>query len=185
MKKKIILISLIAIVLIAGLFVLTGCGNKNNENTTSNIKNSSTEKNDVAYVEIGNDKYKLQSKSELNELHYLENYVDFNTDFMQVGDFLYADPPYLISCGSYNDGKRGFEGWSEEDDLALYEKLDTLSDNGVSFALSNVIRHKGAENTNLIEWAERYDIHYINASYANSNYQARESETVEVLITNY
>ncbi len=80
MKKKIILISLIAIVLIAGLFVLTGCGNKNNENTTSNIKNSSTEKNDVAYVEIDNDKYKLQSKSELNELHYLENYVDFNTD---------------------------------------------------------------------------------------------------------
>ena len=116
---------------------------------------------------------------------HIGNFRDFDTDFMQIGDFLYADPPYLISCGSYNDGRRGFEGWSEDDDLALYEKLDQLNINGVRFALSNVIRHKGTENTTLIEWSEQYNTHYLNASYANSNYQARESETVEVLITNY
>ena len=113
------------------------------------------------------------------------NFRDFNTEFMGAGDFLYADPPYLISCGSYNDGKRGFEGWKENDDLALYEKLDDLNDRNIRFALSNVIRHKGVENNSLIEWANRYHTHYLNASYANSNYQARASETVEVLITNY
>lgn len=39
------------------------------------------------------------------------NFRQLNLDFMGPDDFLYADPPYLISCGSYNDGKRGFNGW--------------------------------------------------------------------------
>ena len=118
------------------------------------------------------------------ELH-TGNFRDFNTRFMVKGDFLYADPPYLISCGSYNDGKRGFEGWNENDDIALFKKLDELNDRHIQFALSNVIKHKGIENRNLIEWANNYHTHYLNASYANSNYQAAASETVEVLITNY
>ena len=113
------------------------------------------------------------------------NFRDFNTEFMGAGDFLYADPPYLISCGSYNDGKRGFEGWKEHDDLALYEKLDGLNDRNIRFAMSNIIRHKGDDNNSLIEWAKGYHTHFLYASYANSNYQARASETVEVLITNY
>ena len=78
-KKLLIAIELIAVLGIS-IFALTGCGNKNDKNTTSNISNSSIEKSDVVYVTIGNDKYQLKSESELNELHYLENYVDFNTD---------------------------------------------------------------------------------------------------------
>lgn len=112
------------------------------------------------------------------------NFKDFDTDFMQPGDFLYADPPYLISCGTYNDGKRGFEGWGANDDAALYEKLDWLNRKKINFALSNVIEHKGISNDALKAWAEKYHIHYLNASYANSNYQASASETIEVLITN-
>lgn len=113
------------------------------------------------------------------------HFREFNTNFMEPGDFLYADPPYLISCGSYNDGKRGFEGWTKEDDSALFEKLDNLNFNGINFAFSNVLRHKGLNNEELIDWAQNYNIHYLNADYSNSNYQATESETVEVLITNY
>lgn len=113
------------------------------------------------------------------------NFKEFHLDFMQQGDFLYADPPYLISCGSYNDGKRGFEGWNADDDLLLFEKLDNLNQRGISFALSNVIRHKGQENAQLIDWANNYHIHYLNADYSNSNYQATTSETIEVLVTNY
>ena len=113
------------------------------------------------------------------------NFKDFDTRFMQHGDFLYADPPYLISCGTYNDGKRGFEGWNANDDHALYEKLDDLNSRGINFALSNVIQHKGTSNEVLRKWAEKYNMHYLTASYANSNYQAKESETIEVLITNY
>lgn len=118
------------------------------------------------------------------EFHVM-NFKEFDTTFMQPGDFLYADPPYLISCGTYNDGKRGFEGWNASDDKALYDKLDELDRRRVSFALSNVIRHKGTSNDALIKWAEKYHTHYLRASYANSNYQATTSETIEVLITNY
>lgn len=126
----------------------------------------------------------MHEKLQNIEFHIGE-FREFNTDFMNNNDFLYADPPYLISCGSYNDGKRGFAGWSANDDVALFEMLDSLNARHIRFALSNVIRHKGIENTRLLEWAGNYHIHNLNASYANSNYQATASETVEVLITNY
>lgn len=113
------------------------------------------------------------------------NFRHIDLEFMTPGDLLYADPPYLISCGSYNDGKRGFEGWNCNDDLALFEKLDYLNQRGVYFALSNVTKHKGKMNGTLIKWADNYNVHYVNADYSNSNYQATKSETVEVLITNY
>lgn len=117
--------------------------------------------------------------------YHAKNFRQFDTSFMSPGDFLYADPPYLISCGSYNDGKRGFDGWSAADDLFLFTKLDELDRRGIQFALSNVTRHKGKENIPLIEWARQYNTHYLTADYTNSNYQASASRTVEVLITNY
>lgn len=110
-----------------------------------------------------------------------------NLNDLSSGDFLYADPPYLISTGSYNDGKRGFKGWSETDDENLFSVLDNLNEKGVKFALSNVIKHKGLVNEKLIEWSRKYNIHYINYNYSNSNYHGKntDKETVEVLITNY
>lgn len=137
--------------------------------------------------------YNANTERNLRQLHeaiqgfeyHIGNFRQFDLGFMASGDFLYADPPYLISCGSYNDGKRGFEGWTPDDDFALFEKLDNLNQRGISFALSNVTRHKGEANEPLIAWANNYYIHYLNADYSNSNYQATESETVEVLITNY
>lgn len=142
---------------------------------------------------INRSSYNANTERNLRQLHeaiqgfeyHIGNFKQFDLEFMAPGDFLYADPPYLISCGSYNDGKRGFEGWSPDDDLALFEKLDNLNQRGISFAMSNVIRHKGEVNEPLIAWANNYNIHYINADYSNSNYQATESETIEVLITNY
>lgn len=142
---------------------------------------------------INRSSYNANTERNLRQLHeairdfeyHIGNFKQFDLEFMAPGDFLYADPPYLISCGSYNDGKRGFEGWSPDDDLALFEKLDNLNQRGISFAMSNVTRHKGGVNEPLIAWANNYNIHYINADYSNSNYQATESETIEVLITNY
>mgnify|MGYP004448402487 CR=1 FL=1 len=137
--------------------------------------------------------YNAHTERNLRQLHnaiqgfeyHIGNFHNFNLEFMAQGDFLYADPPYLISCGSYNDGKRGFEGWSAADDEALFTLLDNLNNRGIAFALSNVIKHKGKQNEALIQWAANYHIHYLNADYSNSNYQATESETSEVLITNY
>lgn len=142
---------------------------------------------------INRSSYNTNTERNLRQMHeaikgfeyHVGNFRQFDLAFMAPGDFLYADPPYLISCGSYNDGKRGFEGWSSNDDLALFEKLDTLNQRGINFALSNVLRHKGQENIGLIEWANNYHIHYLNADYSNSNYQATTSETIEVLVTNY
>lgn len=114
-----------------------------------------------------------------------KNFKDFDLGFMQAGDFIYADPPYRISCGAYNDGKRGFEGWTIVDDLVLFAKLDELNQRGVKFAMSNVTKHKGHENAALIEWSGRYHTHNIVANYSNSNYQATTSDTLEVLVTNY
>ncbi len=117
------------------------------------------------------------------------DFLDFNYDILKVGDFIYADPPYLLTCGSYNDGKRGFRGWSYEDDASLRGVLDMLSERGVLFALSNVIEHKGKRNIELLQWARQnhYHIHGIQFNYDNCNYQTdnRNHVTKEVLITNY
>ncbi|MBQ5319093.1 MAG: Dam family site-specific DNA-(adenine-N6)-methyltransferase [Oscillospiraceae bacterium] len=129
-------------------------------------------------------------KKQIDDIHFsADDFCDFNYDVLKSGDFIYADPPYLLTCGSYNDGKRGFRGWTENDDCELLKKLDMLSDRGVYFALSNVLEHKGSINNLLIDWASENDyvIHDINFNYNNCNYHTnnRNNTTKEVLITNY
>lgn len=129
-------------------------------------------------------------KEQIGDIHFSAlDFCDFDYDILHTGDFLYADPPYLLTCGSYNDGKRGFRGWTEKDDLDLMRILTELSDRGVNFALSNVIEHKGSTNDALIEWIadNGYTVHGINFNYNNCNYHTnnRENVTKEVLITNY
>lgn len=118
-----------------------------------------------------------------------KDFIEFDYTVLKEGDFIYADPPYLISCGSYNDGKRGFKGWTQNDDELLLKKLKELSKRRVKFALSNVIEHKGQKNERLEKWAidNQYIIHPINFDYNNCNYHSNNKENItkEVLITNY
>jgi len=102
-------------------------------------------------------------------------------------DFVYADPPYLISNASYNDGKRGFKNWGINEETQLLALLDYLNEKGVKFALSNVLIHKGMSNDKLIEWSKKYNIKHIEKSYNNSSYQRKnkDKETQEILICNY
>ena len=117
------------------------------------------------------------------------DFLHYDYSVLNPGDFLYADPPYLITCGSYNDGKRGFRGWSAEDEKALYHLLNDLSNKGIKFALSNVTTHKGMQNKLLLDWIKKYDynLHNVNFNYNNCNYHAanKHYQTNEVLITNY
>ena len=104
--------------------------------------------------------------------------------------FVYADPPYLITQGTYNDGKRGFSGWNENLERDLLENLTNLHKNHIKFALSNVLTHKGSNNTILQEWVEQNSFFIVNldANYTNANYQTKHKDkalTQEVLITNY
>lgn len=126
--------------------------------------------------------------AKLSNIEFMSrNFKDLNLDFLHEGDFVYADPPYRITTGSYNDGKRGFEGWQEADDIALFESLDRLNERGVSFVLSNVIEHKGRHNDILDEWRVKYNTHFLDYSYNNSSYHAKnkDRQTIEVVITNF
>lgn len=124
-----------------------------------------------------------------NVIFSTNSFQDFNFDTLKENDFLYADPPYLISCATYNDGKRGFTGWGETAERTLYSILSDLSDRGVKFALSNVSEHKGETNHILLDWcsANGYHIHNIDLDYNGCNYQMKNTDkpTREVLITNY
>lgn len=109
--------------------------------------------------------------------------LDFS--ILDKDDFVYADPPYLITTGSYNDGNRGFGNWTQKQDEELRVVLDKLNNAGIKFALSNVLEHKGEINKPLIDWSKKYNIHHLNYSYKNSSHNTVHKDSDEVLITNY
>ena len=115
------------------------------------------------------------------------DFRDFDFSRLSKGDVVYCDPPYLITTGSYNDGKRGFKDWTAAEDADLLALLDRLHAQGVLFALSNVFAHKGQTNDALIAWSKKYNVSYIDKTYANCSYHLKDrgTKTVEVLITNY
>lgn len=118
-----------------------------------------------------------------------KSFTDFDISNLGHSDFVYCDPPYLISTGSYNDGKRGFLGWDTTHERELLNFLDILNAQNVKFALSNVVEHKGLQNNILLNWLKDRPsliVYDIQANYTNSNYQiANKSKTRELLITNY
>lgn len=106
-------------------------------------------------------------------------------DDLGQDDFIYCDPPYLITTGSYNDGNRGFKDWKENEELKLYEFLDKANKKNIKFALSNVIEHKGKENVLLKDWSKKYKVIYLENDYSNSSYNTKKGKSKEVLIINY
>jgi len=143
--------------------------------------NAKMKENLIQFIsKLQSPQYKLTNKS----------FEDFDFSNFSCDDLVYCDPPYLISTGSYNDGKRGFKGWSEKEELLLLNLLDSLDRQNIKFALSNVIEHKGQENFLLKDWIAKnnYEVNYLDKHYANSNYQTKNRDkkaSVEVLITNY
>lgn len=115
------------------------------------------------------------------------DFLDFDFSVLTSEDVVYCDPPYLITTGSYNDGKRGFKDWSEKEEQQLLMLLDDLNAKGIRFVLSNVFYHKGLENSLLIEWSKKYHVIYVDKNYSNCSYHFKDrgTRTVEVLITNY
>lgn len=148
---------------------------------------------------FGRDRSSYNASIEANLIRFCEalktkNITFSNQDFLKVdlshlsrNDLVYCDPPYLISTGSYNDGKRGFKDWTSKEEQQLLDLLDRLNAQGTNFALSNVFYHKGLSNDLLIRWSRQYQVHFIDKTYANCNYhfKDRNCRTVEVVITNY
>lgn len=134
--------------------------------------------------------HKLQSFLKLihtQEAVFLNlSFEELNLENLTQEDFVYADPPYLITCASYNE--RG--GWTEQDERNLLGVLDALSERKVRFALSNVIESKGRRNEILGEWIQNrpnYRMLKLDYTYSNASYQRqkREVKTQEILIVNY
>lgn len=122
---------------------------------------------------IADDRFEIVSK----------DFREFDLDAISPESFVYCDPPYLITTAGYNEQN----GWTEQDEHDLLELLDKLNEKGIKFALSNVLTSKGKENSILIEWSKKYNIHHLNYTYSNSNYHTKDksNSTDEVLITNY
>ena len=122
------------------------------------------------------------------------DYTFTNFDFRELPNddwndktFVYADPPYLITCATYNEQ----DGWNETLEKELLSYLDNLNERGIRFALSNVLYSKGKENKILLDWIDknigRYRVIYLDYNYANSNYHTKDktAKAEEVLIVNY
>lgn len=79
------------------------------------------------------------------------NFVDYIDD-IDINTFVYMDPPYMLTTGSYNDGKRGFGGWTIEHEQKLMDFADELNRSGVKFMISYVLEHQGEANEQMKEW---------------------------------
>lgn len=121
----------------------------------------------------------------IKELNVCFSCADYTDTFRYVDDghtFVYLDPPYMLTNGSYNDGKRGFKGWDVSQEAALFEFLDKLNHEGSRFMLSYVLEHKGKVNQNLVDWTQDNHYHIIELGDILGISGSRRKE---ILVTNY
>ena len=129
------------------------------------------------------DLYQMRQRINTDIIFYQKDFANIDYSDFGKNDFLYFDPPYLSSVGNYNDGKRGFDGWTKEHEKKLLKLLDNLNKQGMRWALSNNLKYK---NPFLNKWKDKYQIHYLDGNFVNCNYQkTNRSKDIEVLITNY
>jgi DNA adenine methylase len=108
--------------------------------------------------------------------------MDFQ-DFVEIveptsQDFVYLDPPYLITFSEYN------KLWNEDSEMRLIDFLDRLNSRNIRFAVSNVLWHRKRYNGTFNEWAQKYNIVKIRSNYISFN-DNTEKNTCEVLVKNY
>lgn len=106
---------------------------------------------------------------------------DYHEIFYELykNTFTYLDPPYMLTNGSYNDGKRGFHGWTSETEKKFFDFVDKLNAEGKPFMISYVFEHKGKYNYHLKYWIKKggYNIIEVDPMLGN--------DRNEILITNY
>jgi DNA adenine methylase len=93
-------------------------------------------------------------------------------------DFLYFDPPYLITFSEYN------KLWNEDKEKDFIAFLNTLDSEKVKFAVSNVTHYKEKQNNIFNRWAQNFNIIPVQSNYI-SYHDNTKKEFKEVLVTNY
>ena len=102
---------------------------------------------------------------------------------IKKADFVYLDPPYLITNAVYNESGK----WTEKEEKDLISLLEYLNKHGKNFMLSNVVEKKGATNVPLSSFINTnkknivsldIDYHYRSASYNKKNRNSKEHEII-------
>ncbi|MBR6629938.1 MAG: DNA adenine methylase [Bacteroidaceae bacterium] len=119
--------------------------------------------------------------SKKKNVEYSNVSFDEFADRITSETFIYADPPYRSTLGVYNDGKRGFEGWTKEHELRLCTFLDLANQVGAKFMLSYVLQVDEFYNYEMANWVEINHYHIIDIEIPQGRYNKRR----EVLIKNY
>lgn len=131
-----------------------------------------------------------------NVYNALINYLDFrknneiifeNTDYQKFlnkiefkeKDYVFLDPPYLISMSEYN------KLWNDKKEVELCDFLDKLDQKGVKFGITNLIYHKGKENETFNNWSKKYNVYDIESNYISFNDNTIKKDSKEVFVTNY
>ena len=131
-----------------------------------------------------------------NVYNALINYLDFrknneiifeNTDYQKFlnkiefkeKDYVFLDPPYLISMSEYN------KLWNDKKEVELCDFLDKLDLKGVKFGITNLIYHKGKENETFNNWSKKYNVYDIESNYISFNDNTIKKDSKEVFVTNY
>ncbi len=113
--------------------------------------------------------------------------VFYSRDFKELDKiidtdtFVYIDPPYRLTCGAYNDGKRGFDGWTIDHESALFQFLDELNSRRIPFMFSYILENSHLTNGHIHDWLnQRSNYSIIEISTGQGRYGVRK----EVLILN-
>lgn len=106
---------------------------------------------------------------------------DYNSLFTNypptTEDFIYLDPPYLISEAGYN------AYWSKRMEEDLYDLLDDLDSKNIRFVMSNLSQHKGVLNPYLHRIA-KYNI--INLDYDYEKVARKKGgDSMEIIVKNF
>ena len=97
-------------------------------------------------------------------------------------DFVYLDPPYLGNDGVYQDGKRGFEGWTEKNEEKLYSFMEYINSIGAFFMLSNYSEHTKSINNKLNDWIKKNNFKVIEDSKITKRNRTNRKE---IIVINY
>ena len=146
---------------------------------------------------VGKSCYNFKNMTELKEMHRTirergfrftsGSFTDFDASQFSKGDFVYCDPPYLITTATYNESNNDESGWDDDDERRLYAFLDSVNDAGVRFGLSNAVQTNGRINTILNDWMGKYSVFHPDIRYSNANYHRKNKggdTTIEVYVTN-
>ncbi len=108
------------------------------------------------------------------------SFVDL-APLIETNTFFYLDPPYRATTATYNDGKRGFEGWSIDHEKELCKFIDKINLADAKFMFSYILQSGDFYNYEIENWATQRGYNIIRIDETQGRYNDRK----EVLITNY